>query len=108
MILSILAALFLFVLILPHLRAVIWWLFVVTVGAALWTISPFIYQAILDDPETCAMLFAGFLFAVGVIYAANRPVRPRKPASQTFAFKLGRRLGQLLLNPRIRGANQNT
>ena len=97
MILSILAALVLFVLILPYLRDLILIAFIITAVAGLLAVAPDIYQLILEEPESVAILFGMFLFAAGVLYVTNQPVRPRGPAAQTFAFKLGRRLGQLLL-----------
>ena len=108
MILSILVALILFVLILPHLRGVILGAFIIAVAAGLLTVAPDMYQLIVEQPWAVAFLLAGILFDVGVIYVASQPVRPRGPAAQTFAFKLGRRLGQLLLNQRISCARQHT
>jgi hypothetical protein len=108
MILSILAALVLFVLILPYLRDLILIAFIIAAVAGLLTIGPFIYQAVLEQPESVAILLGMFLFAAGVLYVTNQPVRPRGPAAQTFAFKLGRRLGQLLVKQRVRGSRQHT
>jgi hypothetical protein len=97
MILFILIALFLFVLVLSHLRGVILSAFIIAAVVGLLAVAPDMYQLIVERPGEMAMIFAGYLSLIGVIYAANRPVRPQKPAAQTFAFKLGRRLGQLLL-----------
>ena len=108
MILSILAALVLFVLILPYLRDLILIAFIIAAVAGLLTIGPFIYQAVIERPWDVAFFLAAVLFFVGVAYVISRPVRPRGPAAQTFAFKLGRRLGQLLMNPRVRGSRQHT
>ena len=108
MILSILVALVLFVLILPYLHDLILIAFIVGAGSLLLAFAPDMYQLIVEQPWFVAFFLGGVLLNVGVVYAANRPVRPRKPAAQTFAFKLGRRLGQLLVNSRVRGSRQHT
>ena len=85
-----------FAILLAYAREVIVSAFAIAAIAGLLAFAPDIYRFIVEEPEAVAWIIGGLFLEAGVFYLAIDPVRPRRPADQTFAFKLGRRLGQLM------------
>jgi len=96
MVLCTIVVLLWFAILLAYARQVIVSAFVIAAIAGLLAISPDIYRFIVEEPEATAWILGGLFLEAGVFYLAIDPVRPRRPANQTFAFKLGHRLGQLM------------